>query len=93
MQAQVHVDLRLKEDRDGRPYFVGTIEPGELPFNALDLSNGIVIMIWADPNNKDTYPEMIIKTANYVPRHKRNQGAEEAERPAQSHDESPVDQD
>ena len=59
MSSQISVDLRWKRDRHGDSYLVGNLRfPVEVK---MDMSKGLVILIWPHPEDSDEFPQMVIK--------------------------------
>jgi hypothetical protein len=64
--TQLTVDLQWREDRFHQKFLAGVIE---FPAN-LDLSKGLVVLVWPHEENSQDYPMMAIKPR--VPRTHRS---------------------
>ena len=61
--SQITVNLQQREDKNRNTYFVGHIHPDELPVKdaVLDLSDGVVFLIWPHLKETRNAPQMAIK--------------------------------
>jgi len=61
--SQLTVNLIQKEDKNGKVYFVGHIMKDELPIKdpSIDLSDGVVFMIWPHLRESRDPAQMVIK--------------------------------